>query len=86
MSCSKQPTACFDVDPSTAQVGETINLDATCSTEAEEYRWSAEGDAIFGTMTSQTTVEFSTPGTYGVTLEVVNGKKTDEMTYSVTVQ
>lgn len=92
MSCSKQPTACFDADPSTAQVGESINLDASCSIEAEQYIWSddsSNGASSYspgGTESQQQTVTFDTPGTYEITLTVENGKKTDETTRTITVQ
>lgn len=90
-SCSKQPTSCFTTSSSTAQVGEAIDLDASCSTEAEQYIWSddSNGSSSYtsgGTSSKLNTVTFGATGVYSIILTVENGKKNDESTLQITVQ
>lgn len=88
ISCSKTPTACFSVDKTTAQVDSVINLDATCSIDAEKYIWMSTGPIIFsagGTDAPKNSVTSNTEGVYTITLRVENGNKTDEITQTITI-
>lgn len=87
-SCSTEPTACFTVDKSTAQVNSPIVCDASCSVDAEDYMWfnDHEGASVSGNASSVTeTYTFSMAGTYEIELHVTNGKETSIATQTVTI-
>ena len=91
VSCSKEPTACFDLDKTTAGVNEIISVDASCSQNADSYMWLGgdEPDSVV-TITGNASsanegYSYSQPGTYTIKLLVTNGKKSAETTKSVTI-
>lgn len=88
LSCSKEPTACFKMDKTTAQTGEAISLDGTCSTEAEKYIWMSNGPVSLsagGTDVPKLNAGFDVEGVYTITLRVENGNKSDEITQTITI-
>ncbi|MGB3180045.1 MAG: S8 family serine peptidase [Cyclobacteriaceae bacterium] len=85
---SDVPTASFTVSQMTAFVGEEIVLDATGSTNALIYEWTAPGGDLKSEVEPVTTVTFDEPGTYTITLRVYGNcsSKFDEETKTVTIE
>jgi YD repeat-containing protein len=89
------PTAAFTASPNPAVVGQTVNFDASGSSDADnsivKYEWDLDGNGTYETNTGTTktvTKSYSTAGTYNVGLRVTdNGSpaKTATTTVPVTV-
>ena len=87
-SCAEEPTACFMMDRTTAQVNTPITCTATCSVEAEKYIWMGSDGAtlsVGGTESVTQQYTFNAPGTYTITLKVQNGRKTNETSKNVVI-
>jgi PKD repeat protein len=84
-SCQKEPMACFESSASTATVGQTVNF-TNCTMDGHHYMWNF-GDGGMAE-TENASHAYSSPGTYKVTLEAMskNGKKSDEVSKTITVQ
>ncbi len=70
-----QPTACFTGSKTTCETGCSINFDATCSTNAVNYKWDFDGNGTFdeiGSDKSNVSHTYQTAGTFVVELEVEN--------------
>jgi PKD repeat protein len=84
-SCSKTPSACFQVYSSSdsIRIGEPVTFDASCAADANEYNWSFGGDLIdFGKIV---TIAFDSAKVYEVELITINGRKTTKNIKEITV-
>lgn len=87
------PRADFEFAPDGPMVGQTVSFDASQSGDPDgdivEYRWDFDGDNSIDEIRQVPTTSrtFPEPGTYAVTLEVVDGEgATDRITRQVTVE
>jgi PKD repeat protein len=91
---SQAPIPSFTATPNPAQVGQTVNLDASASTDPDgtiaKYEWDLDGNGSFETDTGTTpTVShtFTASGSYEVKLRVTdNGGNSSQTTRTVTVE
>ncbi|MBX7109605.1 MAG: PKD domain-containing protein [Chitinophagales bacterium] len=86
-SCKKDsnPVACFTVDKTTINAGETINFNANCSTDTFHWEWDfGDGANGEGTTLSHT---YNNAGTYTVMLAAHNEDMTmmDDAMQTITV-
>jgi hypothetical protein len=84
-SCSKTPSACFQVYSSSdsIRIGEPVTFDASCAVDANEYNWSFGGDLIdYGKIV---TIAFDSAKVYEVELMTLNGRKTSKNRKEITV-
>jgi hypothetical protein len=84
-SCSKTPSACFQVyaDSDSIRVGDAITFDASCAVDANEYNWSFGGDIIdYGKIV---TIAFDSAKVYEVELMTLNGRKMTKNKKDITV-
>lgn len=84
-SCQKEPSACFKMDKTEVTAGEKVTL-TNCSVDAKTYKWTFPDKS---TATAEN-IEY-TPldaGSHTIKLEAFskNGKKTDEITQTLTVK
>ena len=88
-SCTKTPDACFNQDKTTASIGEEIKFTDCSKNGSSDYTMNmgngttlTDGDQSFPVLYG-----FPRPGTFTVTYKVFseNGKKSDEVTLSVTI-
>jgi len=83
-SCTKQPTASFTVSNSgDIEIGDEVDF-SNSSTDAKSYSWSF-GDGETSTSTSPSH-EYTSSGTFIVSLTANNKKKTDSYSQSVTIE
>ncbi|MBI2966994.1 MAG: T9SS type A sorting domain-containing protein [Bacteroidetes bacterium] len=66
----KPPTASFTADVLSGCGSLTVNFDAAASLNAEQYVWDIDDDGVFDYLTyvPELTYEYTTPGTYSVSL------------------
>lgn len=86
--CQKQPTACFTASDENLilQNNTSATVDfSNCSTEAHSYEWDF-GDGSKSTLPAPSKT-YQAGGTYTVTMKAIskNGKKSDEMSKTITV-
>ncbi len=82
------PTACFSISPETAEVGQTVTFDASCSENIITYRWDFNNDGIFDTGgADKEIVEYTyyTPIPHTIKLQVENPNGEDETTDMVII-
>jgi PKD repeat protein len=88
-SCNKQePEACISIQQrvTTFYVGERVQLQASCSKNAEEYSWSIGKPGKYQTFNAPSVkVQFQEAGSYEVKLRVGNGQSSDVVSLLVQV-
>ncbi|HXA54020.1 MAG TPA: LamG-like jellyroll fold domain-containing protein, partial [Solirubrobacteraceae bacterium] len=81
---AQPPHAAFTVSPSPVRAGESVTLNAGASSDSDakivEYQWALNGNGNYETSTGSPTLKtsFATPGTYEVSLRVVDEKGVSE--------
>ncbi len=88
-SRNEPPQATFTSIPENPSVGDEVTFDASASTDFDgeiiEYRWDFTGDGDIDRIVQQSTVSrtFSNPGTYSITLEVMDNEEAISRTSEV---
>ncbi|GAA4013708.1 hypothetical protein GCM10022408_28530 [Hymenobacter fastidiosus] len=85
-SCSKKPEACFSVDKGSlsTKVNEEIQLNATCSNDADSYAWEYGDGAIeAGAIVKH---KYLKAGTYTVKMTAKGDGKSDTASKEVVIQ
>ncbi len=89
MACTKQqPEACITIQQrsTTFLVGELVQFQASCSKNAEDYKWSIGKPGSYQTFSAPTVkLEFAEVGNYEVKLRVGNNQQRDEVSLIVQV-
>jgi YD repeat-containing protein len=91
---SQSPLVSFNASPNPAQVGQTVNLDGSASSDPDgtiaKYEWDLDGNGSFETSTGTTpsaSTTFAAPGSYEVKLRVTdNAGNSSQTTRTVTVE
>jgi PKD repeat protein len=94
VSGNQTPSASFSASPNPINQGQTVNFDASASTDADgtiaKYEWDLDGNGSFETdtgTTPTTSKAYTSPGDVSVKLRVTdNGGGTGTATRTVTVQ